>query len=178
MKIMVTGANGFLGQHLCRFFKNEYDVFATGKGAKRLPFAEVKYFEADITDANKIKEVVANIQPDVIVHTAAMSRPDECNEKRELCDAINVIGTQHLVDAANLLKNSPHFIYTSSDFVLGEGGPHDEEAIPAPLNYYGLSKLKAEKIVENSGLLWTIVRPVFMYGEIWNGVRPTFFKLF
>ena len=65
-------------------------------------------------------------------------------------------------------------MYVSTDFVFGNGGPHDEDAVPAPLNYYGEGKLKAEKLTASSKLPYTIIRPVFMYGETWNGMRPTF----
>jgi dTDP-4-dehydrorhamnose reductase len=87
---------------------------------------------------------------------------------------VNIGGTELIVEAAQRLTMRPHVIYISSDFVLGDGGPHDETAVPSPLNYYGESKLKAERIMEESGLHYTIVRPVFMYGEIWDGVRSTF----
>jgi dTDP-4-dehydrorhamnose reductase len=173
MKVMITGANGFLGQHLCRFLKNRYQVFALGKGEKRLPFANVQYFSADITD-ERLLELAAAVNPDVIIHTAAMSKPDECEKNKPLCDEVNVRGTEMIVTAAKHLARPPHLIYTSSDFVLGEGGPHDETAVPSPLNYYGESKLRAEKIVMDSHLPNTVVRPVFMYGEAWDGVRQTF----
>jgi dTDP-4-dehydrorhamnose reductase len=173
MKVMITGGNGFLGQHLCRFLKDFYQVSATGKGERRIPFNEVEYIQADIADDMMIGEV-ARIAPDVIIHTAAMSKPDECNNNKALCNRVNIEGTEMIIRAAQRLRKAPHVIYTSSDFVLGEGGPHDETAIPSPLNYYGETKLKAEKIVEESSLLYTIVRPVFMYGEAWDGIRSTF----
>jgi dTDP-4-dehydrorhamnose reductase len=173
MKVMITGANGFLGQHLCRFLKNHYQVFAVGKGEKRLPFADVRYFSADIKD-QKLIGLVTEVNPDIIIHTAAMSKPDECDRNKKLCDEVNVTGTGMIVTAAKQLTIAPHLIYTSSDFVLGEGGPHDETAIPSPLNYYGESKLRAEKMVMDSHLPNTVVRPVFMYGEAWQGVRQTF----
>jgi dTDP-4-dehydrorhamnose reductase len=174
MKVLITGANGFLGQHLCRLLRNSHTVFATGKGNKRIPFEDVNYHPAEITDSNSIEELLKKTAPQVIIHAAAMSKPDECDVDRELCDAINITATRHLINASGKLELKPHFIYVSTDFVFGEGGPHDEEAIPSPLNYYGESKLKAEKIVEQSGLLYSIVRPVFMYGETWEGIRPTF----
>jgi dTDP-4-dehydrorhamnose reductase len=174
MKILITGANGFLGQHLCRFLKVNHSICATGRGGKRLPFADVKYYPCDITDINAVKQLLSAVQPEVIIHAAAMSKPDECDTNRELCDRINVLGTRHFIDAAELLNHQPHFIYISTDFVFGNGGPHDEEAVPAPLNYYGESKWKAEQVTSASSLLSTIVRPVFMYGETWEGMRQTF----
>lgn len=174
MKILITGANGFLGQHLCRFLKADHSVFATGRGEKRIPFTDVQYFPCDITDNSSIDQLLNTVQPEVIIHAAAMSRPDDCHTNRELCDSINVLGTQHLIAAAQQLKRPPHFIYISTDFVFGNGGPHDEDAAPAPLNYYGESKLKAEEITASSSLRYTITRPVFMYGDTWEGMRGTF----
>lgn len=174
MKILITGANGFLGQHLCSFLKKSHTIFATGKGEKRIPFDDVTFLPADIADANAVEQLLNNIQPEVIIHAAAMSRPDECDVNKELCDKINVAGTNHLINAAEKSTHQPLFIYISTDFVFGNGGPHDEAAIPAPLNYYGESKLKAEHVVTSSSLLYTIIRPVFMYGETWEGMRPTF----
>lgn len=174
MKILITGANGFLGQHLCRFLKTDHSVFATGRGEKRIPFDDVKYFPCEITEINYTGQLLNTVQPQVIIHTAAMSRPDECDTNRKLCDKINVLGTKYLLEAAELLEHRPHFMYVSTDFVFGNGGPHDEYAVPAPLNYYGESKLKAEKLTASSKLPYTIIRPVFMYGETWNGMRPTF----
>ncbi len=174
MKIMITGANGFLGQHLCRFLENSHTIFATGRGEKRVSFPGVRYLAADITDPSSLQQLLLDTEAEVIIHAAAMSRPDECDTNRMLCDDVNINGTKHLVDAAKHLTHQPHFIYISTDFVFGDGGPHDENAVPSPLNYYGESKLKAEKVVEQSGLQYTIVRPVFMYGETWEGMRPTF----
>ncbi len=58
----------------------------------------------------------------------------------------NVEATRYLIESARHF--SPHFIYTSTDFVFGENGPHDENEIPAPLNFYGESKLIAERLVK------------------------------
>jgi dTDP-4-dehydrorhamnose reductase len=174
MKILITGGNGFLGQHLCKFLKEDHEIFAISTGDKRIPFDDVRYNSVDITDANNLNKVFEDVQPDVVIHAAAISKPDECNTNRLLCDNVNVEGTRNVVNAAKSIKDSPHIIYISSDFVLGEGGPHDETAVPAPLNYYGNSKLIAENIVASGGSMNTIIRPVFMYGETWQGMRSTF----
>jgi dTDP-4-dehydrorhamnose reductase len=174
MKILITGGNGFLGQHLCRSLKDQYKIIATGKGERRLPFKDVEYVGADITSADALKQLIHSTAPDVVIHTAAMSKPDECDKNRELCIDINIKGTKNLIEAVQEFDRAVHFIYTSSDFVLGDDGPHNEEATPAPLNFYGESKLEAERIVTASDLLWSVVRPVFMYGETWEGLRPTF----
>ena len=62
----------------------------------------------------------------------------------------------------------------SSDFVFGENGPHKEEDSPAPLNFYGESKLMAERIVTSSSLHWIIIRPVLIYGKQLSGTPSSF----
>jgi dTDP-4-dehydrorhamnose reductase len=178
MKVLVTGANGFLGQHLClRLDAAGFSVAATGRGASRIPFAfSQRYYITDLTSAAEVAELVQQVQPDVIVHTAAMSKPDECNIHRDACLLHNVAATRFLLEAANACNKPPHFIYVSTDFVLGDGGPHSETVIPAPLNFYGESKLQAEQLVAASIETYTIMRPVFIYGPVWEGMRGGFIQ--
>lgn len=177
MKILVTGANGFLGQHLCLHLDENFSVAATGRGESRIPNAfSQRFYPVDLTDNAAVHDLVQQVQPNVIIHTAAMSKPDECNLNREACLLHNVEATRFLLQAANALKVPPHFIYVSTDFVHGEGGPHDELAEPAPLNFYGESKLKAEHMVAAETNAYTIMRPVFIYGPVWEGMRPGFIQ--
>jgi dTDP-4-dehydrorhamnose reductase len=174
MKILVTGANGFLGQHLTLYLSGKgYDVVASNRGECRIPeHIPFQYYSFDITDATAVATTITALQPDVIIHTAAMSKPDECANNKEACYAINVNATKFLLDACSAFQ--PHFIYISSDFVFGENGPHAEDDIAAPLNYYGETKLMSEQLVMQSGLLYTIVRPVFIYGPVLRNMRPSF----
>ena len=104
-----------------------------------------------------------------------MSKPDECAANPDLCTANNITATQHLLDAATKVGTN-HFVYLSTDFIFGEGGPHAEEDAPAPLNLYGASKLEAEALVNAASIKTTIVRPVFMYGPVWENLRPSFIQ--
>ncbi|MEI7626945.1 MAG: SDR family oxidoreductase [Bacteroidota bacterium] len=175
MKVLITGANGFLGQHLSLYMhKNKYDVCAVSRGENKIPDAEITYISLDLTDLPSVLEMIDTIQPDVIIHTAAMSKPDECHVNRENCLLHNVTATEYLLSAAK--KVSARFIYISTDFIFGEGGPHSELSEPAPLNFYGESKLMAENLVLASGLKHNIVRPVFIYGSHWEGMRPSFIQ--
>lgn len=178
MKILVTGANGFLGQHLCIYLDAMgFSVAATGRGESRIPFQfSQRYYPADITNKNEVLALVQQVQPDVIIHAAAMSKPDECHINRDACLLHNVEATRFMLEAAASLAEAPHFIYISTDFVLGDGGPHDESAIPAPLNFYGESKLQAEQLVVKYTTRYSIIRPVFIYGPVWEGMRPGFIQ--
>lgn len=175
MKVLITGANGFLGQHLSLYMhKEQYDVSAISRGEKRIPLPELPFYSVDLTDKMQVFAIINKIKPETIIHTAAISKPDECYSDREACLLNNVTATQNLVDAA---KNvSARFIHFSTDFIFGEGGPHAENTPPNPLNFYGESKLMAERIVQNSGLEKNIVRPVFIYGAHWEGMRPSFIQ--
>lgn len=174
MKILITGANGFLGQHLTLYLAGKaYEVAACSRGVSRIPEKYAfRYFPTDLTREDDIAAVVREAAPDVIVHAAAMSKPDECNNNREMCLKNNVEATRFLLEASRPLR--PHFIYVSTDFIFGENGPHGEEDIPGPLNFYGESKLRAENIVAQSGLKYAIVRPVFIYGPLLPQMRPSF----
>lgn len=161
-----------MGQHLTlSLFAAGYFVVATGRGVCRIALKDkIIYDPAVLTEPGDVKNLLAKHEPDVIIHNAALSKPDECAANRDLCLKINVEATRYLLENAG----GGHFIYISTDFVFGENGPHAEDAETAPLNFYGESKLLAEQLVKQSGKKFTIVRPVFIYGKVWEGIRPTF----
>lgn len=170
-KILLTGANGFLGQHLTLYLFNAgYKVVATGRGPSKLPVnLGVEYADIELTDKESVRSLVRRYEPDVIIHNAALSKPDECENNKDYCLQTNVETTKYLLQGS-----VEHFIYISTDFVFGENGPHAEDAETGPLNFYGESKLMAENLVKESNKKSTIVRPVFIYGRAWEGMRPSF----
>jgi dTDP-4-dehydrorhamnose reductase len=177
MKVLITGANGFLGQHVTLYLAGKnYDVIAGNRGECRIAEKpSIQYYCADITDKLAVASMITAVQPDVVIHTAAMSKPDECNNDKKTCHSVNVEATGFLVDSLRSVPHlQPHFIYISTDFIFGENGPHSEDDIAAPLNFYGETKLCAERLVTGSGLINTIIRPVFIYGPMLQGVRPSF----
>jgi dTDP-4-dehydrorhamnose reductase len=103
-----------------------------------------------------------------------LSKPDECHIKREYAIEVNLSGPDRLLQAAQKLSHAVHFIYSSTDFVFGEGGPHCEDDPKNPLYFFGTTKLMAEQIVMESGLPYTIIRPIFIYGSSINDVRKDF----
>jgi len=174
MKVIVTGSNGFLGQHLVDFlWKKGYEIIGVGRGENRnVTTNGFTYKKLDLTNNEEIVNLIDYIKPEIVIHNAAMSKPDECEDNKEECILQNVTTTKFLVES--LRKYDPYFIYVSTDFVFGEGGPHAENNAPNPLNFYGESKLRAEEIVKNSGCLHCIMRPVFIYGPLFQNMKPTF----
>jgi dTDP-4-dehydrorhamnose reductase len=174
MKILITGANGLLGQHLIRqLLDKHYTIIATSKGKSRLPFTEngnYSYHELDVTDGTHVNLFINREHPDIIIHAAAMTQVDECEVNKIDCWNVNVTATRFLLDAAK--ETGSKFIHLSTDFVFdGLHGPYTEDAQPNPLNYYGSSKWGAEKAVEESGLPWAIIRTVLVTGNPLNGTR-------
>jgi dTDP-4-dehydrorhamnose reductase len=175
MKIMITGSNGLVGQHLIKLLieTTVHEIVATGRGDSRLSFASAerhKYFSLDVTNGIAVNNFILLHKPNVIIHAAAMTQPDPCEENPVECWNINVTATRFLVDAAKAID--ARFIYISTDFVFdGLHGPYKETDEPGPVNYYGSSKLAAEKSVTTSGLQWAIIRTVLVYGNILVGNR-------
>jgi dTDP-4-dehydrorhamnose reductase len=177
MKVLVTGANGFTGQHLIQTLVTKgFEVIATSRNESRLPpCINLTYYNIELTDVSNVENLFDLARPDAVIHTAAMSKPDQCAANPKLCTANNIEATGLLLDAATKV-GSQHFVYLSTDFIFGEGGPHAEDDVPAPLNLYGASKLEAESLVKAASLKTTIIRPVFMYGPVWENLRPSFIQ--
>ena len=173
-RILITGANGLLGQYLVSALAPlQTVVLATARGECRFPLPAREgfaYAELDITDRDAVLGMVNGFKPDVIIHGAAMTAPDPCETDREICHAVNVVGTAHMAEAAE--QAGAFLVHVSTDFIFdGENGPYSEEDTPNPVNYYGLSKWEAEKVVRNSACRWAIARTVLVYGNTFGATR-------
>ncbi|MBT0812219.1 SDR family oxidoreductase [Litoribacter ruber] len=172
-KVLVTGANGLLGQKLIALLlAQNYVVLATGRGESRLPQDwNCPYSSMEVSDQEAVYDVFDNFKPEVVVHAAAMTQADQCEEDRVGCHLQNVIGTKNIVEACK--DHECHLIFLSTDFIFdGKNGPYSENDKPNPANYYGQTKLEGEKLTQMSGLkLWSIVRTVLVYGTMHRGSR-------
>lgn len=169
MKVLVTGANGLLGQELIKLLlQKNYEVVAVSRGPSRLPQfvanKNLSYRELDITDGLASNSTIRDFKPEVIIHAAAMTHVDNCELNKIDCYNINVTATRFLIEAAKEI--TAKFIYVSTDFIFdGLEGPYKEDDEPKPVNYYGSTKLSAETEVMESGLEWSIVRTVLVIGK-------------
>jgi dTDP-4-dehydrorhamnose reductase len=163
--ILITGANGLLGQKLISQLmeRGKFEVIGTGRGACRLDRAGFTYWSIDLTQPEEVSRVIAELAPDTIIHTAAMTNVDECELNQDACREINVKATEYLVRAAE--RSKAHFVYVSTDFIYsGDRGPYYEEANPDPVNFYGQTKVAAEHLVQTSNTSWAIARTALVYG--------------
>lgn len=135
MKVLVTGAKGFLGYRLCHFLKEKnYQIY------------EGVHETLDLTKEDQVFEVLHKEKPDIVIHCAAISDVSLCAKKPELSYDINVNGSSYI--AAACQKEGARMIFCSSDQVYfkSEGNrPHLETEILSPPHIYGKQKLEAEK---------------------------------
>lgn len=167
MKVLITGANGLLGQKLVQLYESDedVDVIATARGASRNPFGSYTYEQMDITVRSEVDKIISKHSPDVVINTAAMTHVDECELNPEQCQKLNVEAVSNLIEACK--KSSSFLIHLSTDFIFdGENGPYKEEDLPNPLSKYAESKLESEKLLEVSEVKHAIVRTMLVYGIV------------
>lgn len=167
MKILVTGANGLLGQKLMQQLGTHADVrlLGTGPGPARIALpANARWQTLDVRDGAAVEALMAAEKPDTVIHTAAMTNVDQCESDHAGCLALNVEAVRHL--AGSCARHNAYLLHLSTDFIFdGAAGPYDEAATAYPISFYGQSKLDAEQIVIGQpGLHWGIARTILVYG--------------
>ncbi|MEK6938087.1 MAG: SDR family oxidoreductase [Nanoarchaeota archaeon] len=147
--ILITGASGLLGYNLINdFLKHQrfynYKIYGTYFNN---PIYSEKCIglKLDLRNGSDVKKIIEEVKPEVIIHCAAMTDVDRCEKERDECYNTNVTST------INLCNYKPHkakLIYISTDAVYeGKTGNYSENSETQPVNYYGRTKLEAEKIV-------------------------------
>ncbi len=171
MKLLVTGATGFLGQEVVRRLEREHAVVPVGGRTAPLGGRAV-----DLRQPGAWGPLLEEVQPDVVVHLAAYREPDFCEDHPEETWRLNTECVRELV---RTLPPDRRLIFISTDYVFdGEHPPYHEEDERRPVNLYGRSKAEAEDAVrsragslivripllvgagptlDRSGFLWQIV---------------------
>lgn len=173
-KVLITGANGLLGQSLIRMFNQKYEMIASGiEDQFVLDENKFNYRILDITNFRECKNIVDDLKPEVIINAASMTNVDECEIEKEACWDINVKGVKNLAKASK--RNMAQLIHVSTDYVFdGENGPYSEDDRPDPIGYYGKSKLASENAVRMIGVPFAIIRTSVLFGLGVN-VKQNFF---
>ncbi|WP_218599535.1 NAD(P)-dependent oxidoreductase [Polaribacter sp. NJDZ03] len=172
-KVVITGSNGLLGQSLLNLLlkeKETYQVFGFSRGENRCGRNDFSYVSIDITEEENLKKALLEIQPDFIINTAAMTQVDDCENKKDACDLLNVTVVKWLAEISAELN--AHLIHISTDFIFdGIQGNYKETDIANPLSYYGSSKLKSEALLLESSINYTILRTILVYGKVFDMSR-------
>ena len=168
MKILITGANGLLGQKLIALLhqQGEVEILATSRGKSRIMGLNPQYYHTlDVTNKHEVVDLFNNLQPEVVIHTAAMTQVDDCELNQDECKVANIEAVRNVVAGCKGINSN--LIHLSTDFIFdGSDGPLAEDASPKPVNFYGETKLEAEKLIIASGISWAIARTVLVYGVV------------
>lgn len=160
-KLLITGASGFLGYHLLRLAA-EWELYGL-YNTKPVAFKEATLLPCDITNYVELGNYIEDIEPDAVIHTAAISDANYCQQQKELSYAVNVEATKNLAGICSDY-NIP-FVFTGTDLVFnGLKGNYTEEDEPNPVSVYGEQKAIAEAEVLSIYPLATVVRLPLMFG--------------
>ncbi len=166
MNILVTGANGQLGQELRSLPKTDATYF----------FTDIE--ELDITQVEAVQHFVRENQIKVIINCAAYTNVSKAEEEIDKAELIN---TQAVANLANVAKESnATLIHISTDYVFGDNSintPIKEEAATNPLGVYGQTKLMGEKEIIKSGCKYIIIRTAWLYSAYGNNFVKTILRL-
>ena len=166
IKIMVTGANGQLGQELVRqLTASEVELVAFTKE------------ELDITNCDQVSSVCNELRPDVIINAAAYTNVDGAEANPELAYQVNAVGQRNLAFAAENI--GAKICYISTDYVFnGQAtSPYNEYSNTEPLGVYGQSKYAGEFLTSTLSSRYFIVRTAWVYGEFGANFVKTMLKL-
>jgi len=162
-RILVTGGSGFVGNAIVERLKWEHDVhFTYHENPIRIPRA--LSYELDLRDEMTMDEIMSDVRPEVLIHTAAMTSIAECEEDWQKTYDINVRATSDLLDHCR--RFDCKMVYLSTDIVFdGSRGNYEETDHPFPVNRYGKSKRFAEEVVLDCRQLQPLVfRTGLVYG--------------
>ncbi|BAZ48055.1 dTDP-4-dehydrorhamnose reductase [Nostoc sp. NIES-4103] len=162
-KLLVTGASGFLGWHLCQLAKQEWEVYGTYSSHK-LEIPDIKLLKVNLTNFQEFKQLFSDIKPAAVIHTAAQSQPNYCQTHPEESYEINVTASLNI--AGLCADDSIPCVFTSTDLVFdGLNAPYKETDIVCPVNIYGEQKVKAEVSMLERYPMTAVCRMPLMFGR-------------
>ncbi len=166
MKVLITGSNGNLGTKLIdtclkQGFHPVGTDFAVEPSNRNL--GKFEYYWGDVQEKEKIQQICNDVNPEVIIHTAAITDVDLCEQEHELAVNINFSGTVNILDYVK--EAGCKFVFISTDYVFdGEKGNYVETDKTDPINFYGQNKLETEDIIQETLEDYLIIRTSSLYG--------------
>ncbi|HEY9826007.1 MAG TPA: NAD(P)-dependent oxidoreductase [Stenomitos sp.] len=161
-KLLITGASGFLGWHLGQVAQPLWDVYGL-VGSNPILNPVVQEIHADLTNAITLQWVLAKVQPQAVIHAAALSRPNDCECDPERSFAINVLASWQIAEYC--ATHDIPCVFTSTDLVFdGTQAPYCETDPVSPMNRYGEHKVLAEEGMRSRYPKTVVCRLPLLYG--------------
>ncbi|RAR49715.1 dTDP-4-dehydrorhamnose reductase [Flavobacterium lacus] len=167
MVVLVTGANGQLGQSL-QFIAPTYP---------NIQFVFCDSNKLDITNLNNIEQLFKQFKPDFCINAAAYTAVDKAESEPEKAHLINVVGAKNLAEVCKEFDSI--LLHISTDFVFDgtKDSPYSEEDIPNPTSVYGQTKLDGEKAIQETWDKHFIIRTSWVYSQFGNNFMKTMLRL-
>jgi len=167
-RILVTGASGLLGLNYCMQQAGRHSISGVihHHKLKDVPFQSLN---ADLSDESEIEPLLEQVQPEVILHCAAMANIDACEKQAETAHRVNALLPGWLADASR--RRGIFMAHISTDAVFdGQKGNYSEDDLPHPLSVYARTKLEGERQVLDANPEALVARVNF-YGWSMSGKR-------
>lgn len=177
-KILIVGANGFLGTNLLNLYEKEESInknfyFSAADLEKTYLKQSIPFYYIDITKSVDTIKKIVNLSPDIVILTAAMTNVDQCETDKKLATKINTEGPKNVINACR--KIGSKLVFMSTDFVFDgtkSDGFYTENDSPNPLSHYAKTKYFAEKAIIDSDIDFLICRTAILYG--WSKAKLNF----
>ncbi len=167
MNILVTGANGQLGNEMRIVAKSSADNYI---------FTDVA--ELDITNAAAVEKIVKDNDVNVIINCAAYTNVDKAEDDSEFAEILNAKAAENL--AVAMKKNDGLLVHVSTDYVFGgtkNNTPCKEDEPANPTGVYGVTKLHGEQAIMATGCHYIIIRTAWLYSEFGKNFLKTMLNL-
>ena len=161
--LLLTGAHGFVAGSVLTQAGNGWDVHAVSRGDALTQRANLRWHTCDPLQPAQLARLFGQLQPQAVIHTAALADIDFCQAHPEAARAVNVGMTHALVDLCR--DSATRLIFCSTDTVFdGEHAPYQEDDPPGPVNFYAETKVEAEQLVAQLGAQGVIARLSLVVG--------------
>ncbi len=163
-RLIITGASGFVAGNIPGQAGEEWEVHAFSSQPSLSPRWETSWHMIDpVAHPGEFERIFKQILPDAVIHSAAMADIDACERNPDQAWRVNVKLTERIVNLCSVTGSK--LIFLSTDTVFdGEKGYYKEEDLPHPVNYYGQTKVEAEKTVSSCQSPWVIARLALVMG--------------
>jgi dTDP-4-dehydrorhamnose reductase len=162
-KIIITGADGYLGSNLKNFLGSKgYEIHALTEGGSK----REKFYQVDVTDKESVFKVIKSVNPEIIIHAAGISSLSQCEKENNLAWKINVEGTRNVIAAIRKVNSKIKLVFLSSDYAFsGEKGNYKESGVLKPKTFYGKTKVQSENDIKEGLENYIICRTANVYGR-------------
>jgi len=161
-RLLVTGASGFLGWHVCRLAVGDWEVFGTAN-AHWIDPHPARLLHVDLTDERAVRELFASVRPDAVIHAAACSQTGVCEQDPDASYRANVEAAVRIAELC--AKGRVACAFTSTDQVFdGRRGTYREEDTVGPVNVYGKHKALSEQRMREVWPEVVVCRLALIYG--------------